>query len=168
MTKALLQRARGPEADRDDRGRAFRFPLQRCRWLLRRPNPKSSLARGVAPKQPAPTVDLIKKVPALQPYADSIILARPSVDLAGLASDAKWQIAQRRFQWRRRVVMRNVLRWDRDQRCRPLQLGGDRAAAWKAGRRSRRLFEARQGQESVLCSGPVLRGRGSVPEGTTR
>jgi len=74
--------------------------------------PKVFASPGVAARQPAPTADLIKKVPALQPYADSIILARPNVDLGGLASDANAKFRKGDFGAAARGY-EEVLRWDR-------------------------------------------------------
>ena len=74
--------------------------------------PKVFASPGIAAKRPATDEELVKKVPALQPYADSIILARPSVDLAGLASDANGKFRKGDFVAAARGY-EEVLRWDR-------------------------------------------------------
>jgi Flp pilus assembly protein TadD/septal ring factor EnvC (AmiA/AmiB activator) len=64
------------------------------------------------PSQPVSPSELVKKVPALQPYADSVILSQRTVDLAGLASAANSQFRNGDFVAAARGY-EEVLRWDR-------------------------------------------------------
>jgi chromosome segregation ATPase/Flp pilus assembly protein TadD len=69
---------------------------------------------GVSAKAaPAPApAELVKKVPALAPYADVVILAKPQVDLAGLGSEANGQFRRGDFVAAARGY-EEILRWDR-------------------------------------------------------
>jgi peptidoglycan hydrolase CwlO-like protein/Tfp pilus assembly protein PilF len=73
--------------------------------------PKVFASPGVSPRPDSPA-ELIKKVPALQPYADSVILSAPSVDLAEMARSANGKFRTGDFMAAARGY-EEVLRWDR-------------------------------------------------------
>lgn len=65
-----------------------------------------------APAAPLENSDLVKRVPALAPYADAVILAKPQVDLAGLGSEANGRFRRGDFVAAARGY-EEILRWDR-------------------------------------------------------